>query len=46
MPAAVSIRFVTRKDYAEWLPLWEGYNRLLRSGRRCGRLCRICATAE
>ena len=27
MPAAVSIRFVTRKDYAEWLPLWEGYNR-------------------
>lgn len=26
MPAAVHIRFVTRGDYAEWLPLWEGYN--------------------
>jgi GNAT superfamily N-acetyltransferase len=26
MPAAVHIRFVTRRDYAEWLPLWEGYN--------------------
>ena len=21
------IRFVTRGDFAEWLPLWEGYNR-------------------
>jgi GNAT superfamily N-acetyltransferase len=20
------VRFVTRGDYAEWLPLWEGYN--------------------
>jgi GNAT superfamily N-acetyltransferase len=20
------VRFVTRADYAEWLPLWEGYN--------------------
>ena len=27
MSAAVHIRFVTRGDYAEWLPLWEGYNR-------------------
>jgi GNAT superfamily N-acetyltransferase len=26
--AAVHIRFVTRADYAAWLPLWEGYNRL------------------
>jgi GNAT superfamily N-acetyltransferase len=26
MSAAVHIRFVTRGDYAEWLPLWEGYN--------------------
>ena len=26
MPAAVDVRFVTRGDYAEWLPLWEGYN--------------------
>jgi len=23
---SVTIRFVTRGDYAEWLPLWEGYN--------------------
>ncbi|VIO80322.1 hypothetical protein CI1B_83750 [Bradyrhizobium ivorense] len=22
----VTIRFVTRDDYAQWLPLWEGYN--------------------
>jgi GNAT superfamily N-acetyltransferase len=27
MSAAVSIRFVTRADYAAWLPLWQGYNR-------------------
>jgi GNAT superfamily N-acetyltransferase len=27
MAAVVSIRFVTREDYAEWLPVWEGYNR-------------------
>jgi GNAT superfamily N-acetyltransferase len=26
MPAAVHVRFVTRGDYAEWLPLWDGYN--------------------
>ncbi|MEN3346606.1 MAG: hypothetical protein V7632_241 [Bradyrhizobium sp.] len=22
----VTIRFVTRGDYAQWLPLWDGYN--------------------
>ncbi len=22
-----TIRFVTRADYVQWLPLWEGYNR-------------------
>ncbi|BBB96999.1 MULTISPECIES: GNAT family N-acetyltransferase [Bradyrhizobium] len=22
----VTIRFVTRDDYAQWLPLWDGYN--------------------
>jgi GNAT superfamily N-acetyltransferase len=27
MSAAIQVRFVTRADYAEWLPLWEGYNR-------------------
>jgi GNAT superfamily N-acetyltransferase len=27
MSAAVNVRFVTADDYAEWLPLWEGYNR-------------------
>jgi GNAT superfamily N-acetyltransferase len=26
MSAAVHVRFVTRGDYAGWLPLWEGYN--------------------
>jgi GNAT superfamily N-acetyltransferase len=26
MSAAVHVRFVTRGDYAEWLPLWERYN--------------------
>ena len=26
MPGDVSIRFVTRQDYAKWLPLWDGYN--------------------
>jgi GNAT superfamily N-acetyltransferase len=24
--ADVTIRFVTREDYAQWLPLWDGYN--------------------
>ena len=26
MSSNVSIRFVERRDYAEWLALWEGYN--------------------
>ena len=26
MPDDVTIRFVTRDDYAQWLPLWDGYN--------------------
>jgi GNAT superfamily N-acetyltransferase len=26
MPAAVTIRPVDRADFAQWLPLWEGYN--------------------
>jgi GNAT superfamily N-acetyltransferase len=31
--AALKIRFITRADFAEWLPLWEGYNRFYgRSG--------------
>ena len=25
--SVVEVRFVTREDYAEWLPLWAGYNR-------------------
>ena len=27
MSDAVNVRTVARDDYAEWLPLWEGYNR-------------------
>jgi GNAT superfamily N-acetyltransferase len=27
MSAAAHVRFVTHGDYAEWLPLWEGYNK-------------------
>lgn len=27
MTTAIQIRFVARGDYAQWLPLWEGYNR-------------------
>src|ERR1700744_5214843 len=27
MTDAASVRAVARDDYAEWLPLWEGYNR-------------------
>lgn len=27
MTTAIQVRFVTRGDYAQWLPLWEGYNR-------------------
>jgi GNAT superfamily N-acetyltransferase len=26
MSAEPSVRFVTREDFAQWLPLWEGYN--------------------
>jgi GNAT superfamily N-acetyltransferase len=26
MSSDLSIRFVTRQDYAQWLPLWDGYN--------------------
>ena len=27
MTTAIQVRFVARGDYAQWLPLWEGYNR-------------------
>jgi GNAT superfamily N-acetyltransferase len=27
MPAPFTVRPVVRGDYAQWLPLWEGYNR-------------------
>jgi len=34
MSAAPIVRFVTREDFAQWLPLWEGYNRFYgRSGK-------------
>ena len=26
MPALLHIRSITNTDYAEWLPLWDGYN--------------------
>jgi GNAT superfamily N-acetyltransferase len=26
MPGDISIRGVTRQDYEQWLPLWDGYN--------------------
>ena len=26
MSGDVTVRFVTRQDYAQWLPLWDGYN--------------------
>src|SRR5258707_12300355 len=26
MSSAVTVRFVTRQDYEQWLPLWDGYN--------------------
>lgn len=26
MPNDLTIRFVTRQDYDQWLPLWDGYN--------------------
>jgi GNAT superfamily N-acetyltransferase len=27
MPTEPTIRLVTREDHAQWLPLWEGYNK-------------------
>jgi GNAT superfamily N-acetyltransferase len=33
MSTSPTIRFVTREDFARWLPLWEGYNKFYgRSG--------------
>jgi GNAT superfamily N-acetyltransferase len=26
MSGELSVRFVTRQDYEQWLPLWDGYN--------------------
>ena len=26
MPGELSVRPVTRQDYDQWLPLWDGYN--------------------
>jgi len=26
MSGDLTIRFVTRRDHQQWLPLWEGYN--------------------
>jgi len=26
MSEELTIRFVTRQDYEQWLPLWDGYN--------------------
>jgi GNAT superfamily N-acetyltransferase len=26
MSSAPTVRFVTRQDYQQWLPLWDGYN--------------------
>ena len=26
MPRELAVRFVTRQDYDQWLPLWDGYN--------------------
>jgi GNAT superfamily N-acetyltransferase len=26
MPRELSVRFVTRQDHDQWLPLWDGYN--------------------
>jgi GNAT superfamily N-acetyltransferase len=26
MPGELSVRFVVREDYEQWLPLWDGYN--------------------
>jgi GNAT superfamily N-acetyltransferase len=27
LTTAIKVRFAARGDYAQWLPLWEGYNR-------------------
>jgi len=27
MPSALTVRPVARADYAQWLPLWDGYNK-------------------
>jgi GNAT superfamily N-acetyltransferase len=27
MPTSLTIRFVVRTDFAQWRPLWEGYNK-------------------
>jgi GNAT superfamily N-acetyltransferase len=27
LTTAIQVRFAARGDYAQWLPLWEGYNR-------------------
>ena len=33
MPASPTVRFVARADFAQWLPLWDGYNKFYgRSG--------------
>ena len=33
MPAPPTIRFAVRSDFAQWLPLWQGYNKFYgRSG--------------
>jgi len=26
MPAALTVRSIARSDFAQWLPLWDGYN--------------------
>ena len=26
MSGDLSVRLVTRQDYGQWLPLWDGYN--------------------
>lgn len=34
MPSEPIVRFVTRDDFLQWLPLWEGYNKFYgRSGK-------------
>jgi GNAT superfamily N-acetyltransferase len=31
MSSELTVRFVTRQDHAQWLPLWDGYNGALRT---------------